>query len=260
MDVDIKHLAKFAATLADASGTVIRHYYRTPFTVDGKQDASPVTIADREAEQAIRALIKTHYPHHGIIGEEFGTENVQSDYQWVIDPIDGTKSFMIGRPVFGTLIALTLKGTPVLGVIDQPVTHERWIGGKGIGTLFNGKPVTSRGCKVLAQSVLCTTSPEMFKEMERACFEQVASRVKYVIYGGDCYSYALLAMGLVDIVIESGLKYYDFAALDTVVKEAGGSFTDWQGDPVSERSNGQVVALGDSALLDEVVALLAKKA
>lgn len=250
-------LATFAGSLADASGAIIRNYYRTPFTIDDKQDASPVTIADREAEAAIRERIRAHYPDHGIIGEEFGADNPQSDYQWVIDPIDGTKSFMIGRPIFGTLIALTFKGEPILGIIDQPVTHERWVGVKGSSTLFNGKPVKSRPCKTLKQAILCTTSPELFTQEERTLYQKVAAQVKYVIYGGDCYSYALIAMGLVDMVIESGLKPYDFAALATVVTGAGGCFTDWQGKPVSLQSNGQVLALGDALLLDSVTALLA---
>lgn len=254
--MELDTIRNFAEVLADTSGTIIRQYYRTSFTIDDKQDASPVTIADREAEQAVRDLIKARYPDHGIIGEEFGIENPDAYYQWVIDPIDGTKSFMIGRPIFGTLIALTYQGQPVLGVIDQPILKERWIGVKGMGLTYNGKPIRTRSCEGLSQAILCTTAPELFTPAEYANFQKVAKEVKYVVYGGDCYSYGLLAMGMADIVIESGLKPHDFCALSNVVNEAGGSFTDWQGRAISLQSQGQVLALGDKSLLSSISTIL----
>ena len=258
MTIDTTPYVQFAETLADASGEVIRNYYRSPLSIDCKDDTSPVTIADREAEQAIRALIETQFPEHGIIGEEFGSQNEKADYQWIIDPIDGTKSFMIGRPIFGTLIALAYKGKPILGVIDQPITRERWIGGGNYSTRCNGVLVKTRPCDNLSQAVLCTTAHDLFSAEEKIQFDKVATNAKYVVYGGDCYSYALLAMGLVDVVMESGLQPYDFAALAPVVQHAGGSFTDWNGKMLTLCSGGQVIATGNSEIRSEIDALLSQ--
>jgi len=173
----------------------------------------------------------------------------------VLDPIDGTTSFIAGRPIFGTLIALLQDGWPVLGIIDQPIAGERWVGRIGQPTLFGGKPATARPLKDIADAVLATTSPHLFTNEEADAFMSVAKGVaeKKIIYGGDCYNYALLASGHVDLVIEAGLKLYDYAALVPVVEGAGGMMSDWQGNPLDADSDGTVIAIGDPARLDDVL-------
>ncbi|WP_207458019.1 histidinol-phosphatase [Azospirillum sp. SYSU D00513] len=249
---------QLALRMVESSGSVIRQYFRTPVAVDDKADQSPVTIADREAERAIRAIIEAERPDDGIYGEEFGTRNLDAEWVWVIDPIDGTKSFITGRPIFGTLVALLRHGRPVLGVIDQPVTGDRWVGAAGRRTTFNGAPASVRPCPAgLAAATLGTTSPDLFPGGDLAAFRRVDAAAKVTVYGGDCYSYGLLAAGFYDLVIESGLKLYDFAALVPVVTGAGGLMTDWQGRPLDADSNGRVVAAGGPALHAEALKALA---
>lgn len=248
----------FANRLADAAGAAIRQYWRRQFDVQVKDDSSPVTAADRAAEIAMRELIDRERPDDGIHGEEFGKDRPDAKRQWVLDPIDGTTSFMVGRPIFGTLIALLEDGWPVLGVIDQPVAKERWVGRAGRGTMFNGDPVESRACRELSKAVLATTSPNMFSNDEGHRFMALAGQVdhKRMVYGGDCYNYALLACGNLDIVVEADLKLHDFAALVPVVEGAGGLMTDWAGDPLHANSAGDVIALGDPARLEDVLEVL----
>ena len=247
----------FAETLADAARPVIRRHFRTPITVDAKADNSPVTIADRDAEAAMRALITGKYPDHGILGEEFGTENAAAEFVWVLDPIDGTRSFITGRPIFGTLIALVSNGLPILGVIDQAILGERWLGAAGRKTLFNGTPVQTRRCPDMAAAVLGTTSPDLFDADRALAFRRVSGQSSMTIYGGDCYGYAMLASGFTDLVLESGLKPYDFCALAPVIAGAGGLVTDWGGNQITIASTGDVLAVGDPALLTPALALLA---
>lgn len=251
-------LVAFAERLADVGGAVVRRHFRTPLKVDDKADSSPVTVADREAEAAIRALIEAERPDDGIVGEEHGTRNADAEWVWVIDPIDGTKSFVGGRPIFGTLVALLHRGAPVLGVIDQPVIGDRWVGAAGRRTLFNGRPASVRSCPGgLDAAALSTTSPDLFAGDDRAAFQRLSARTKVTVYGGDCYSYGLLAAGFGDLVVESGLKLYDFAALVPVVTGAGGLMTDWHGRPLDASSTGRVVAAGDPAVHAETLAILA---
>jgi len=255
-EYNITELTKFANLLAEASGEVIRKYYRNFGEIVAKGDSSPVTIADQETEMAIRYLIKDRYPEHGIQGEEFGIENGNSKFKWVIDPIDGTASFIIGRPIFATLIALLYEGRPVIGIIDQPITLERWVGFEGAKTLFNGKEVGVRVCEKLSNAVLCTTGPQYFSAENLHKFNAIAGNAKYCVYGGDCYNYALLAMGNVDVVVESGLKPHDFIALRVIVEQAGGVATDWHGKPLDMNSGGDVVFCGDKNLHAEVLEML----
>jgi histidinol phosphatase-like enzyme (inositol monophosphatase family) len=203
----------------------------------------------------MRKLIETEFPADGIIGEEYGTRNEGAGRQWVLDPIDGTTSFIAGRPIFGTLIALLQDGWPVLGIIDQPIAGERWVGRIGQPTLFNGKPAAARPLKELSDAVLATTSPHLFTNEEADAFMSVAKQVaeKKIIYGGDCYNYGLVASGHIDVVIEAGLKLYDYAALVPVVEGAGGMMADWQGNPLDAGSDGTVIALGDPARLEDVL-------
>ena len=238
--VDLAH------TLADASGGVIREYFRQPIPVDYKRDDSPVTVADREAEEAIRQVLAQRRPQDGIIGEELGSDRTDAEFVWVIDPIDGTKSFVSGRPIFGTLIAVLRSDTPVLGVIDQPVTGERWIGGLGIASNLNRVPVRTRRCEGLGSAILATTSPHLFDRDRIERFRNVERMTKHAVYGGDCYNYGLLASGFVDVVVEAGLKLHDFCALAPVVEAAGGCMSDWRGRPLTAVSDGDVVASGDA--------------
>jgi inositol-phosphate phosphatase / L-galactose 1-phosphate phosphatase / histidinol-phosphatase len=241
--------AALAARLADAAAEVARRYFRTKVAVDDKPDLSPVTVADREAERAVRAILAAERPEDGIVGEEFGIERADARWVWVIDPIDGTKSFIAGRPIFGTLIALLRDGVPVLGVIDQPIVRDRWIGGEGHPTTLNGEPVRVRPCPGgLAAAMVSSTAPEALPGDDLTAFQRVSRAAKVTMWGGDCYSYGLLAAGFGDLVIESGLKLYDFAALAPVVTAAGGTMTDWEGRPLDAQSAGRVIAAGDPAV------------
>lgn len=249
-------LIDFAATLADAARPVIRRHFRTPVTIDRKSDNTPVTIADRDAEAAMRSLIAENYPDHGIIGEEFGHVDGKSDLTWVLDPIDGTKSFISGRPIFGTLIALVRGGRPILGIIDQPMLDERWIGAEGRATLFNGKEISTRPCGTLGDAMANSTSPDLFEGADVAKFATLTGAVWHMQYGGDCYAYAMLATGFLDLVVEADLKPYDFCALAPVISGAGGLITDWQGQPLTVESDGHVAATGDPALMPGVLKIL----
>lgn len=246
-----------AHRLAGASGPVIRRYFRTPIGVEDKSDASPVTIADRETETAVRALIEQAHPDHGIVGEEHGSVRPGASYQWVIDPIDGTKAFITGKPMFGTLIALLRDGQPILGVIDQPVTGERWVGALGHATTFNGAAAKVRACPDLSKAVVNATHPDMFDKPGGQRFWNVSRAAKLSLWGGDCYAYGLLAIGHIDLVIEYSLKLYDFAALVPIVAGAGGLMTDWAGKPLTGDSAGDVVAAGDERSLKQALERLA---
>ena len=251
-----------AHRLADAARETIRPHFRKA-SAEFKGDASPVTVADREAEDAMRAILMAEYAQDGIVGEEYPEHQGRSGRQWVLDPIDGTISFMAGRPIFGTLIALLQDGWPVLGIIDQPIVGERWAGRIGEGTTFNGAPVRARSCKSLDEAVLATSSPHYFSADEAEPYMQLASSVGgnerqgTIVYGGDCYNYGLLAGGHLDIVCEAGLAIYDYAALVPVVEGAGGTMSDWQGNPLDRDSDGTVLALGDPARLEDVLEAMA---
>jgi histidinol phosphatase-like enzyme (inositol monophosphatase family) len=237
----------FAGRLADASGVVIKRHFRTRIEVERKTDETPVTIADRESETAMRRLINETWPDHGIIGEEQGSEREDAALVWVLDPIDGTRTFIAGKPMFGTLIALVRDGIPILGVIDQPVLGERWVGG-GRRTTFNGAAIGVRPCGALDEAVLNTTSPDLFAGDDAASFQRLSGAVAHTQYGGDCYAYGLLASGFMDLVVEAGLKPHDFCALVPVVEGAGGTITDWQGGALSLSSDGRVIAAADPEL------------
>ena len=247
-----------AHRLADAAGAAIRPHFRAA-GFERKGDKTPVTVADRAAEQAMRAILAAEMPDDGVIGEEFGAHEGTTGRTWVLDPIDGTTGFVAGRPLFGTLIALMVDGFPVLGVIDQPILKERWLGVVGQPTLFNGAPVRTRACTALAEAAIATTGPHYFSAHDGEHFMALAAQTdhKRMVMGGDCYNYAMLASGHLDVVCESNLKLYDWAALVAVVEGAGGVMADWQGEPLRQGSDGHVLALGDAARLDDVVEALA---
>ncbi|KAF3435743.1 hypothetical protein FNV43_RR22835 [Rhamnella rubrinervis] len=256
-DSELDRFAEVANKVADASGEVIRKYFRNKFEILDKEDLSPVTIADQTAEESMVSIILENLPSHAIYGEENGwrCKEKSADYVWVLDPIDGTKSFITGKPVFGTLIALLHKGKPILGIIDQPVLRERWIGISGRKTILNGQEVSTRNCAILSQAYLYTTSPHLFSGKAEEAFTRVRSKVKVPLYGCDCYAYALLASGYVDLVVESGLKPYDFLSLIPVIEGAGGTVTDWKGhelfweaSPNSQATSFNVVAAGDKQI------------
>jgi histidinol phosphatase-like enzyme (inositol monophosphatase family) len=242
----------------DAAGAVIRPWFRMGLAADLKGDLSPVTRADRDAEQAMRALLAARFPEHGIMGEEFGLQNPTARLRWVLDPIDGTRAFITGRPTFGSLVALLDGDAPLVGIIDQPVTRERWIGRADGPTTFAGGlggVIGTRACKDVAHAELSCTSPEMLGS-DTPRWQKLAARVRRNYWGGDCYAYGLLALGQIDVIVECDLKPWDWAALLPVVRGAGGAVTDWQGNPPRIEGDGRVIAVGDPALLADVVAAL----
>lgn len=257
MTVDCpREFIDFAARLADAARPIINQHFRAHLTVDRKSDDTPVTIADRDAETAMRRLIAERYPAHGIVGEEHGTQADNAELIWVLDPIDGTKAFIAGKPIYGTLIALVRDGIPILGVIDQPTLDERWIGATGFQTTFNGTPIQSRRCDGLDQAILNATSPDLFSGTDAVKFAQLRKSVWQTQFGGDCYAYGLLASGFIDLVVEADLKSFDFCALVPVVAGAGGAVSDWNGQAMTLNSDGRIIATGNPALLPRTVEIL----
>jgi myo-inositol-1(or 4)-monophosphatase len=237
---------------------VVRPFFRTGFAIETKSDRTPVTIADRTAEHAMRAVLAERFPDHGVLGEEFGLDRPEARLRWVLDPIDGTRAFVSGRTTFGTLIALLDGETPVLGVIDQPVTGERWIGATGRATTFRGpfggKP-GCRPCASLGEAELSCTSPEMLGP-DQPRWDRLARAARRNYWGGDCYAHGLLALGQIDVIAETTMNLWDWAALVPVVEGAGGRVTDWLGHALRPSGDGRVLSVGDPALLPQIVTLL----
>ena len=244
---DLTAYLALAHELADAARPVVLEHFRSGLAIDAKADDSPVTIADRETEKTMRAMINTRYPDHGILGEEYGSENLDAEFVWVLDPIDGTHGFVTGKPLFGTLIALCQNGAPVLGIIDAPAMSERWVGAKGMATTLNGQPVTVRPCDHIAKAWMYATTPDMFEGDTLPPWQRLTDAVLKTGYGADCYAYGLLASGHVDVICEAMLQPYDYCALVPVVEGAGGKITDWQGNPLTLHSDDCVLAAGDPA-------------
>ncbi|MDI9408069.1 MAG: inositol monophosphatase family protein [Candidatus Pacebacteria bacterium] len=240
----IDALASLGLELAAAGRVQILKHYRREFTIEDKPDLTPVTIADRNAEAAIRKIISQKQPNHGVMGEEYGNDRTDAEFVWVLDPIDGTKSFMTGKPLFGCLIALCQWGRPILGVMDMPALDEVWLGGQGLPATLNGRPVRVRNCSALDQAVVYATTPDMFLGPDQLAFARVKNRVKYILYGADCYGYATVAAGWADAVVEASLKPYDYLACAAVVTAAGGYAADWNGKPLTLASADKVVMSG----------------
>ncbi len=234
---DLFEYKLFAKHLAEASGKIIKSYFRQKIRIDSKKDASPVTIADKKSEEIMRSEIMKHFPDHGIVGEEFGNHNENAEFKWILDPIDGTKSFICGTVTFGTLIALTRNGKPLIGVINQPVLNEFLIGDNDTAEL-NGEKVRVRKCKDLSDAVLLTTDHlHVKKYQDIGKFNSLLERVKIYRNWGDCYGYYLLATGFADIMVDPVMNLWDLTALIPVVKGAGGIITDYHGgDPVKGNS------------------------
>jgi len=250
-------LVAFAGRLADASGGIAKRYFRSGVGIETKPDKSPVTLADREAEAAIRKLIGERYPAHGVVGEEHGADRRDAEFVWILDPIDGTKSFITGRPTFGTLIALLQQGRPVLGVIDHPALGERWIGASGRPTVMNGKPARTRSCPELALAALSASSPHYFRDHAATAFERVRLATRQTLYSGDCYAYGMIASGFSDVHVDAKMEIYDYLAAVPVIAGAGGAMTDWDGKALTIDSGDRVVAVGDPRMLEGVLAMLA---
>ena len=243
----------FAHQLADAAGAAIRPYFGAHGDVESKSDQSPVTIADRAAEQAMRALITAQFPEHAIFGEEFGQYSAASPYTWVLDPIDGTRAFIAGKKEWGTLIALCENGVPILGILDQPITGERWVGVRG--TLSDYK---TRACASLAEASISTTSRNYFTPPQAAAFVKLAEQCGEVIADGDCYAYGMLARGERDAVVDAGLKPYDILALVPIIEAAGGKITAWDGAPITLTHFSTALAAGDAVRHAEMLDILAQ--
>ena len=245
-------LIDLALRLAEAAAPIAKRYFRQEIPIDDKADASPVTIADREIEQTLRRILEAERPVDGVIGEEFANTRETAAHTWVIDPIDGTRSFITGKPCFGTLIGLLHEGEAVLGIISQPITGEIWLGAKGHASTLNGKPIRVRTGRTLDQAYLYATGPEIFSPgAETEAFQRLSMAAKNTRYGADCYAYGLLALGSVDLVCEANLKVFDYAALLPVIRGAGGVVADWTGDaPVlaANGTTGRILAAGDAAL------------
>ena len=243
-----------ALQMADEAGQIARRHFRQKMAVEIKKDDSPVSIADREIERRIREMLAAHVPDHAILGEEEGGDisAAEEGWAWVIDPIDGTRAFLAGVPTFGTLIALCYDGTPVLGILDQPILRERWVGMAGEPTTLNGLPVRTRPCLLLSDATFSTTSAFLFRVSDQENIRAIADSVRSTVYGKDCLAYGLLAGGWIDLVVESGLKAHDILALVPIIEGAGGVLARWDGMPLSIdkcRNGIDVIAAGDESLL-----------
>ncbi len=252
-----------AHDMADAAGKAILPHFRRAIAVENKatgRDFDPVTAADKAAERAISKRLGAAYPDHGLYGEEYGTRNPDARYRWVVDPIDGTRAFMTGALHWGTLIGLLDSGVPTIGLMDQPYVGERfWSDGKfsyGRGPNGRARKLKTRDCPKLADAILCSTHPDLFLDREATAFQRVKASTRMSRYGGDCYGYALIACGLVDVVIETGLKPFDIVALIPIIEKAGGRVTTWDGR--SAHDGGRIVASGDPKLHDMVLKMLNK--
>ena len=261
----------FAHALADAAGDVIRPHFGAHGDIEEKSDKSPVTIADKLAEKTVRKLIEQTYPDHAIYGEEEGQKKTISEYTWVIDPIDGTRAFISGRKEWGTLIALCSDGVPILGILDQPVTGERWVGIAGERTRYSTVPaqeldprrraqevtINTRACTALSEAEFSTTSLTYFTPPQALSVVKIAQSCRATVKDGDCYAYGLLAKGARDLVLDAGLKPYDILALVPIISGSGGNITGWDGSAVTLSNYKDVVASGDAKLHSAVLAMLA---
>jgi histidinol phosphatase-like enzyme (inositol monophosphatase family) len=250
----------FAESLADASREILLAVAAQVPEVGIKPDASLVTATDRAVEARLREMIEARYPAHGVMGEELGQRDIDAEFVWVLDPIDGTAPFIAGLPVYGTLIGLAHGGRPLLGVIDHPATDDRWLGVVGQGTARNGTPQQIRACESLETAFATNSSPDFMTAEERDRLERVRARARYMQYGGSCFAYGLLASGRTDIALDAGFDIHDVLAVAAVIEAAGGMVTDWDGKTIDLSWRGQVVAAGDPRRHREVLALLAEGA
>lgn len=256
----LEKCAELANTMADEARKIALKYFRqSKLEVTIKKDESPVTKADKEIEKMMREKIQNAFSDHGIWGEEEGKYNEKAKYVWIIDPIDGTKNFIMGRPLFGVIIALLCDGKPILGLIDQPYTEDRWFAVGSQPTIHNGKKVSARRNIELKEVRALSSSPDIFKDQDEHWFKDFKRKVNFVHWETECYGYGLLAMGLVDIVIEKYLKPHDFFPLVKIVENAGGIITDFNGKELTEKSEGKVIAAGDKQIHNKLLKLISEK-
>ena len=254
-------LVAFAQRLADEARPLALQYFRQPLQVLVKADQSPVTMADQAIEHHLRALIQQHHPGHGLFGEEHGAQDTEREWVWVLDPIDGTKSFISGMPLFGTLIALLHHGRPVLGVVDHPALSERWVGVVGQGATYQGQACQTRSQVNLSEAIVMTTSPDAYLPQDWQRFDRVSRRARLRRFGGDCYQYALLASGHIDVVMGSNLEPYDFMPMVALIESAGGCISNWQGEALTlAHTREKVLVSANAALHEEVLSLLNQNA
>lgn len=254
----------FAVDLAREAARVSLPYFRGAYEEADKGGPGafdPVTQADREAEAAIRTLIAARYPDHGVIGEEYGEDRPDADHVWILDPIDGTRAFIAGLPLWTNLIALRQEGRPVIGVIGQPCLDEMFVGGPSGACLLKGRtetPLAVRPCPALTSAVIATTDPDLFTGAELGAWTQVRAAARLARLGCDAYAYAMLAAGRIDLVVESGLKPWDWSALVPVIEAAGGAVSNWRGE--TPDGNGQILAVGDVSIRDQALVTLRRAA
>jgi histidinol phosphatase-like enzyme (inositol monophosphatase family) len=261
----LQDLEDFALDLARAAGAVILPLFRQEHAMEDKGPAGafdPVTAADRGAEAAIRRAVAARFPDHGVIGEEYGEDRPDAEFVWVLDPVDGTRAFIAGLPLWTTLIGLRHRGRPVVGVVAQPYLDELFVGSGGRARLIRGgsaQALAVRPCPRLTEAVIATTDPALFQGPELGAWTQVRAAARLARLGCDAYAYAMVAQGTMDMVIEAGLKAWDIEAALPLVEGAGGLVTDWRGGPVGDRG-GQIVIAGDRACLDEALVALRRAA
>ncbi|MDH3693035.1 MAG: hypothetical protein OER96_00495 [Gammaproteobacteria bacterium] len=253
---DIDALVSFATELAELSRSIVRSHPILEVAHEIKADGTPVTRVDREVEHKLREHIDKHYPQHGILGEEFPSRDIDADRVWVIDPIDGTKHFAIGVPVYGTLIALAEAGEFVLGVMDFPATDDRWIGGRDYPTRWNNQVVRAAQCNDLSRATIVRSDPDRSSVDENIGLSNLADAGVFSVCGAGSYGFAMVASGKLDIAVDVGLDPFDIGAPVAIIEAAGGSAADWRGQPLTLESHGRVLFLGDSALLDPAMNLL----
>ena len=253
---NLEELVTFSNHLADESEKIIKQFFRKSIKIESKEDESPVTIADKSVELKIRELIQNKYPNHGILGEEFEAKNIDSEYLWVIDPIDGTRSFIAGHKDFGTLIALLHNNIPIIGIINCPMHQERWVGVDGGKTTMNNLEVNTSKITSLNQSYFCTSGLYVDDDHFRQGCDKIIKKTKYHRLGGDCYMYGMVASGLIEVVLEDTLKVHDYMALIPVIEGAGGIVSDKYGKSVSIHSKGSIVASANKILHKEIIDII----
>ena len=257
MKLNNVELLKFANSFADISGSILKKSYFKKFKIEEKIDGSLVTEIDKKIESKFRNFLKKKYPNHGVIGEEFGNYREKSEYLWIIDPLDGTHSFISGKPLFGTLICCLKNNDPILGIIDIPIMNQRWHGAKGLGVKFNNKR-----CKLVStpkkfnQLIMSSTSLLMFDEDHQNIIRKIYNKIKIPVFGTDCYAYGLLLSNKIDLIVEANMKPWDYMAQVFLIKELGGKISDWNGKELNLNSNGKVVASFDAKHHKTILGLL----
>ncbi|MEQ9487822.1 MAG: inositol monophosphatase family protein [Alphaproteobacteria bacterium] len=255
-EAHLSALADSAETMAEAAGKLIREAAQRPFATEIKGDGSPVTDVDKATEDSIREIITNKYPQHGILGEERAPVAPDAEFVWIIDPIDGTLPFLAGIPVFGTLIALMQGDTPLVGVIDMPMTRERWVGKHGMHTLRNGKPVSARACAGLSSALMSTSNPDYYDQRTVGALTAMKEATRLAVYGGSCMSYAQIATGRVDVGMDVQFDIHDYLPLVPVIQGAGGLISDWEGRPLTRKSGDKFIAAGDRRVHEQALTLL----